>query len=51
MTTLDFETIPTLSKLLASEGWSIYEYKVEGNNVLGLRIVYIGKEKDKEKDL
>jgi hypothetical protein len=48
MKTLDFETIPNLSKLLASEGWSISEYKVEGENTLALRIVCVGKEKEGE---
>jgi len=43
MKTLDFETIHTLSKLLSTEGWSISEYKVEDENTISLKIVFVGK--------
>jgi hypothetical protein len=48
MKTLDFETIPNLSKLLASEGWLISEYKVDGETIIALKIVYLGKKKEGE---
>jgi hypothetical protein len=46
--TLDYDTLPNLSQLLASAGWIITEFKVEASNVIGLRIVYEGKSEEKE---
>ena len=46
MISLDLETLPTIAKLLAPEGWVICEYKVLGENQVYLKIVR--KEKKSE---
>jgi len=48
MKTLDFDTLINLSVLLASTGWTICKYEVEGENVVSLKIVYTGKDKEEE---
>ena len=49
MTTTDLSTLPDLAKLLANDGWCIFEYKVIASNTVTLTIIQKEKEGANEK--
>jgi hypothetical protein len=47
----DFNTLPDLAKLLATDGWVIYEYKAIASNSVNLTIYQKEKEEgDRESE-
>ena len=48
MITMEADTLPNLSKLLATENWIISEYKVLGGNQVSLVLIWNEKKSDIE---